>query len=85
MEFQGNAVHVLAARDRRDPRRAVHCLGDFHRDPDDHPDPDGHNQVAGKKTGLAGEITELADPASHLLLSASPVWILAKLPFHFLL
>ena len=37
------------------------------------------------KTGLACEITELADPASYLLLSASPARILAKLPFHFLL
>ena len=67
VEPQGAAVHVLDARDRRDPRRigrhagghesprrADHRLGDFHRDPDDHPDPGDHDQVAGKKTGLAG-------------------------------
>ena len=67
MEPQGNAVHVLDARNRRDPRRtgrhagrhestgcADYCLGHLHRDTDDHPDPGDHHQVAGEEARFAG-------------------------------
>ena len=67
VELQGDAVHVLDARDRRHSRRAGRPagrhegagreddrVGDLHRHPDDHPDPGHDDEVARQGPGAAG-------------------------------